>query len=99
MSIVDLAKTIGPKCELQFVGIRPGEKLHEEMIGMEDSINTYEYPGYYKILPLLYDWHESTKRIKNGVRVSEGFVYSSDKNSEWMSSDELFEWLETYRAK
>ena len=38
MSIVDLAKTIGPKCELQFVGIRPGEKLHEEMIGMEDTL-------------------------------------------------------------
>ena len=53
------------------------------MIGADDSYNTYEYSEYYKILPAInYDWHETHERIKGGVKVEEGFVYSSDKNSE-----------------
>ena len=100
ISIVELAKIIAPKSELRIIGIRPGEKLHEEMISADDSHNTFEYPEYYKILPTInYDWHQTHERIKDGVKVEEGFVYSSDKNSEWMSKYELSQWLNSQGFK
>ena len=64
------------------------------MIGAEDSHYTFEYPGHFKILPTINGWGESEERIKDGVRVPEGFVYSSDNNSEWMTREELADWIE-----
>lgn len=93
MKITDLALTVAPDAKQVVVGIRPGEKLHEQMIGVEDSFYTYEYPEHYKILPVINDWAETKERIKDGVKVPEGFYYSSDNNTEWMSQDELKAWL------
>ena len=91
--ITDLANAICPSCKLKVVGIRPGEKLHEQMIGEEDSYYTYEYPQYFKVLPTIHNWGNSKERIKDGKRVPEGFNYSSDNNSEWMSENELKSWI------
>ena len=93
MSVIDLAKTLAPKCELRFVGIRPGEKLHEQMIGEEDSYYTFEYPDHYKILPVINEWSMTQERIKDGIKVPEGFIYSSERNTHWLSSEELLNWV------
>ena len=93
MMVVDLARALAPKCELEVVGIRPGEKLHEQMIGEEDSHYTFEYDEYYKILPAINNWSTSSERIKNGVKVKEGFTYRSDNNKEWMTAQELMSWV------
>jgi len=99
MKVVELARTISPSAELKIVGIRPGEKLHEQMIAPEDSYYTYEYPDYYKILPAINDWSRSESRIKDGVKVPEGFKYSSDANTEWMSNEELAGWISNNKSK
>ena len=94
MKVVDIARVIAPDAVQKIVGIRPGEKLHEQMISPEDSISTFEYAKYYKILPQLYDWAEDLDRIKDGVKVPDGFVYASDSNHEWMTDSDLQSWLE-----
>jgi len=94
MKITDVARVIAPDAKQEIVGIRPGEKLHEQMIGAEDSYFTYEYPEYFKILPQINGWAEDTKRIKAGERVSEGFVYTSDSNPAWMSDADLLAWID-----
>jgi UDP-N-acetylglucosamine 4,6-dehydratase (inverting) len=95
MKVVDLARVVAPEAKLEVVGIRPGEKVHEQMIGEEDSFHTYEYEDYYKILPAINNWSSCSNRIKNGRRVSEGFSYTSDGNSDWMTDQELKDWLTT----
>jgi len=99
MKVTDLARVIAPECRQDVVGIRPGEKLHEQMIGAEDSFFTFEYPEHFKILPAINDWGVSPERIKNGKKVPEGFVYSSDSNIEWMSDSELQAWIDENRKK
>ena len=93
MKITELGKAVAPDAEQKIVGIRPGEKLHEQMIGAEDAISTYEYPEYYKILPIINGWNLDRDRIKNGIKVPDDFTYSSDINEEWMSIDQLQNWL------
>jgi len=93
MMVVDLARALAPECKLDVVGIRPGEKLHEQMIGEEDSHYTFEYEEHYKILPAINNWSTSAERIKNGVKVQEGFTYRSDNNKEWMTAQELMSWV------
>ncbi|MDA9943683.1 UDP-N-acetylglucosamine 4,6-dehydratase (inverting) [Paracoccaceae bacterium] len=93
MNIVDIAVAVQEDAELHEIGIRPGEKLHEQMIGFEDAPFTYEYNGYYKILPQINDWHEDPQRRKDGILVSPDFTYSSDNNSEWMSVENLRSWI------
>ena len=93
MNIVDIAKAIAPEAELKLIGIRPGEKLHEQMIGPEDASTTYEYPDYYKILPVINNWAEDKKRIQGGVKVKEGFTYDSYNNDKWMKPSDLKHWL------
>ncbi len=93
MKITDIADVIAPNAKRESVGIRPGEKLHEQMISLEDAANTYEYSEFYKILPQINDWDKDINRIKNGHRVSTDFIYSSDKNTEWMKKSELEKWL------
>ena len=99
MKVTDIAKTIVPDAELEIIGIRPGEKLHEQMIGPEDSLSTYEYEDYFKILPTISELHKDPLRIKDGRLVPEGFSYTSDTNSEWMSMDELTVWIKENREK
>ena len=93
MKVIDIASTISPTARHKIVGVRPGEKLHEQMIGKEDAENTYEYESYFKILPSIYDWNKDHNRIKDGVKVDKGFIYSSDNNTEWMEKEELHEWI------
>ena len=96
MNVVDIAKAVNPNARLERVGIRPGEKLHEQMISEEDSHYTYEYPEHFKVLPAIHSWHNDFKRIKDGTRVAEGFVYSSHSNSQWMSADDLAAWVKEH---
>lgn len=93
MNICDIAKAISPDSNQEVIGIRPGEKLHEQMIGEEDASYTYEYKDYYKILPSINGWDLDPKRIKKGKKVEEGFNYSSDNNDEWMSIPDLQKWI------
>jgi FlaA1/EpsC-like NDP-sugar epimerase len=99
INILELAKAINPSAKLKFIGIRPGEKLHEQMIGLEDAPNTYSYDKHYKILPLIHNWFRDPQRIKNGVRVADNFVYSSDNNTEWMTVEVLAEWITQNKFK
>jgi len=94
MKVTDVARVIAPDAKQEIVGIRPGEKLHEQMIGAEDSYFTYEYPEYFKILPQINGWGDDANRIKNGVKVPEGFVYASDSNPAWMSGADLQAWID-----
>ena len=93
MKVTDIAKVIAPNAKQKIIGIRPGEKLHEQMIGSDDANSTYEYSSYYKILPQINEWAKDKLRIKNGKKVSEGFNYSSDNNIDWMKKSELRKWL------
>lgn len=99
MTITDVARAVAPGAELEMIGIRPGEKLHEQMISAEDALYTYEYPEHFKILPAIHKWSVDPARIKDGIKVPEGFVYSSDKNPEWMTVDMLQSWIETNQHK
>jgi UDP-N-acetylglucosamine 4,6-dehydratase len=93
MKITDIARVIAPNAKQEIVGIRVGEKLHEQMIGIEDALYTYEYTDYFKILPAINDWSQDVFRIKEGLCVKEGFFYSSDTNQEWMSDEDLQGWI------
>lgn len=99
MNICDIAKAVDEKCEQVEIGIRPGEKLHEAMISPEDSYYTYEYPEHFKILPAICPWRSLETRIKGGKKVPEGFSYTSDNNTEWMSIPQLQEWIEKNKEK
>ena len=95
MNIVEIANIVRPDKEIIEIGIRPGEKLHEQMIGIEDAPFTFSYEDYYKILPSINNWSQSSNRIKDGIKVDDDFLYISDKNEEWMSQTELKLWLDT----
>lgn len=99
MNICDIATAVDEKAEQVEIGIRPGEKLHEQMIGAEDSYYTYEYPEYYKILPQICNWGPFEAMIKDGIKVPEGFSYTSDNNTEWMSVSSLREWISNNKEK
>ncbi|PXY00350.1 UDP-N-acetylglucosamine 4,6-dehydratase (inverting) [Halomonas sp. LBP4] len=94
MKVTDLGRVVAPDTQQEVVGIRPGEKLHEQMIGAEDAYYTYEYPEHFKILPAINSWDQDANRIKDGTKVPEGFVYASDNNAEWMTDDELRAWID-----
>ena len=98
IKVTDIALVIAPKAKHRIIGIRPGEKLHEQMISAEDADYTYEYPGYYKILPQINNWSKDTKRIKSGKKVPSNFVYSSDNNSEWMTKENLQKWINSNKS-
>ena len=90
MKIMDVAKAVAPDCRTEIIGIRPGEKLHEIMITPDDAWNTVELDRYYVIQPAA-DWWDS-KVYTNDMharQVPDGFQYSSDRNTEWMSADDL----------
>lgn len=91
--ITDLAQAVGPECKTEVIGVRPGEKLHEEMITETDSFNTLELEKYYVILPSTNMWWTEEGYIaKNGARkVEPGFKYNSGTNKEWLTIDQLRE--------
>ncbi len=99
MKVTDMALAVSPDAQQKITGIRPGEKLHEQMIGSEDSYTTYLYSEYYKILPTIHEWSKDPKRIKDGKKVEPGFIYNSETNDEWLSIDELQEWLSKNKEK
>lgn len=90
--ITDLAKAMCEDCTMPEVGIREGEKLHEIMITREDSMNTYEYDKHFIIYPN-YIWWEKRSVLPGGLKVEDGFSYSSDNNKEWLSVEQLKELL------
>lgn len=99
MKVVDIARAVAPDAKHKIIGIRPGEKLHEQMIGVEDAPHTYEYEHYYKILPAINEWSTDPNRIGNGTRVPEDFSYVSDTNTAWMKWDDLKQWIEKNQQK
>ncbi len=99
MKVTDIALSINEQALQKEIGIRPGEKLHEQMIGPEDALYTYEYPEHFKILPSINNWSNDPKRIGDGVKVKSDFRYSSDNNKNWMEISELREWINKNRNK
>ena len=109
MRVVDIAHCINEKARFEFIGIRPGEKLHEQMITADkksyivainvdvvmkiDAMHTYEYDEYYKIIPPILNAERKQKRIKDGIQVPPDFCYASNTNTEWMSIETLRAWL------
>ena len=93
MKVTHIAQVIAPDAKQKIIGIRAGEKLHEEMISREDSNSCYEYSDYFKILPQINNWNKDKKRIKRGKKVIDGFVYNSENNSKWMTKTELKKWI------
>jgi UDP-N-acetylglucosamine 4,6-dehydratase len=91
-NILDVANAIGPECEKRVVGIRPGEKIHEEMITSSDSYYTWDLGKYYTILPATHKWNldEFVNHFK-AEKVTEGFTYNSGENTEWESVESLRE--------
>lgn len=92
--VTDIASAVFPEKKQREVGIRPGEKLHEQMISLEDALYTYEYKEYYKILPSINKWRDNQKRIGKGSKVDSGFTYSSNNNDRWMTIESLKTWIE-----
>jgi UDP-N-acetylglucosamine 4,6-dehydratase/5-epimerase len=99
MKVVDIATSVSDNAKQYVIGIRPGEKLHEQMIGTEDSEHTYDYDDYYKILPSINNWSKDPERIGNGKKVKSGFIYSSDNNNEWMTIETLRAWIKDNSKK
>ena len=90
--IGDLAKAMLPDCQIEEIGIREGEKLHEVMVTRDDSRNAYEYEKHYIVYPE-YTWHSDRDRIPGGKRVEDGFEYNSGTNTQWLDVEELKEAL------
>ena len=89
---MDVAEAIGPSCSKPFVGIRPGEKIHEEMITSSDSFSTIDLGRYYAILPsdrIIYERYQ--KQIPNVIDVPNGFSYNSGNNKDWLSIKQIRE--------
>ena len=99
MSIKVIADAVAPHAEQKIIGIRPGEKIHEQMIGLEEAPHTFAYNGHYKILPAIHNWSADASRSNGGVRVAENFMYTSDNNEEWMSLDQLRAWIDANRNR
>ncbi|MCL2199796.1 MAG: UDP-N-acetylglucosamine 4,6-dehydratase (inverting) [Defluviitaleaceae bacterium] len=99
MKITDVARAVSETAKQEVIGIRPGEKLHEQMVSKEDAPYTFEYDGYYKILPQIHNWDKDAGRIKEGKAVSSDFEYSSDQNTEWMEVETLRKWIDENKDK
>jgi FlaA1/EpsC-like NDP-sugar epimerase len=95
--ITDVAAAIAPNCQLEIVGIRPGEKIHEEMITPSDSFYTYDLGKYYTILPSVPNFNIIDYILKfNAKKVKEGFNYNSGSNSEWETVESLKKLIEIH---
>ena len=99
MKVTDMARAVSSEAEHEIIGIRPGEKLHEQMITAEDAGYTYEYEDFFKILPAIHGWQDDPERIKEGKKVDPDFNYSSDNNNEWMEVGKLSKWIDENKSK
>jgi UDP-N-acetylglucosamine 4,6-dehydratase (inverting) len=99
MKVTDIARAVSPTARHNIVGIRPGEKLHEQMISFEDAPHTYEYERHYKVLPAINNWSMDPERINGGKKVVSDFTYCSDNNTEWMNIETLKAWIKQNREK
>jgi FlaA1/EpsC-like NDP-sugar epimerase len=90
MNVMDIARAVNPDAELKFIGIKPGEKLHEQMISLEDAGSTVSCDGYYKILPY---WLAGAPLETGEVPVSADFVYNSKENQDWLEVSDLSSWI------
>lgn len=97
IKITSLAKAINSKVKFNITGIRPGEKLHEQMIGIDESNYTYEFKDYFVIIPAILDKKKFNKLLKKSKKVKINFVYSSDKNSKWLTEINFKKWLSNYQ--
>lgn len=100
MKVIEIARALAPNAKIKITGIRPGEKLHEQMISVEDARSTWEYEDYYKIFPELDHLKDRCTRIeernsplRSGRRVAEGFSYASDTNTLWLEPQALLKWV------
>jgi UDP-N-acetylglucosamine 4,6-dehydratase len=94
MRIVDLAKAIAPGCKHEIVGIRPGEKLHEVLLTEEESRQAIEFQNYFVIKPPPFNLRWKGDHLDGGAPVGEGFLYSSDNNTQWLSERQLFHMID-----
>ena len=95
--IIDVAEAIGPECEKPVIGVRPGEKIHEEMITSSDSHHTYDLGRYYAILPSTHKWNlQEFINSFGAVKVRANFQYNSAENEEWESVDDLRELIKKH---
>lgn len=92
--VPDLAEAMLPGCKMKEIGIYPGEKLHEIMVTVEDSWNTYEYEKNFIVYPQMV-WSEKKRVVPTGRKVPEGFSYTSGTNEEWLSVEEIRELLKS----
>lgn len=99
MNLADIAQAVAPSTQHEIIGTRPGEKMHEQMISLEDGAYTYEYKDYFKVLPAINDWSKDPLRISDGKHVLQNFSYTSDNNKEWMSIQELRAWIDINYSK
>jgi UDP-N-acetylglucosamine 4,6-dehydratase len=96
MGIVDLAKAVAPECSMEFIGVRPGEKLHEVLLAPEEVSHTVAFEEMYIILPAYHPWGQV--EWGNGTPLPEGFVYSSDSNERHLSVEDLVTMIEGLRS-
>tara|TARA_B110001450_G_scaffold127987_1_gene120394 strand:- start:7210 stop:8211 length:1002 start_codon:yes stop_codon:yes gene_type:complete len=95
--ILDVAKAVAPDCQTELIGIRPGEKLHEEMITASDSFNTWDLGAYYVILPskTVFDLNEFVEKFQ-AIKVPIGFEYNSGTNEDWETIESLLKKIEEH---
>ena len=96
IKIMDIARAVAPECDIKITGIRPGEKLHESMISVDDAPYTFEYDDHYRIYPAIHNWYRDVKRTNGGRLVAENFEYTSDKNTSWLTKEQLCRILDRY---
>ena len=89
ISILDIARTIAPECQIEIVGIRPGEKLHECMIPADEARQTIEFDDHFVIEPSNPSWSRQADWIGKGISCPDGFSYSSDNNTDWLTREQL----------
>lgn len=98
--ILDVAQAVAPNCKWEFVGIRPGEKLHEEMITQTDALSSIEFDTYFVILPSMKLWDvDRYLEVFGGRRCEEGFRYASDSNDCWLSVNEIRDLVQTHMGE